>query len=884
MKQKIAKQRMFSKHFDVKSQSGITLIALVITIIVLLILAGISINLVLGENGVLAKAKYASFVNEMTAVEEKLNIWKTGEVIDVNYTKPQTKIPTAGLYGVSELEKTTRLAGEVGYYRVWDINETKPDMDINSSASIFNNAFESELVYYPAGVQDLYYLSNDELGITGSKKYLIDASNGMVYSTVGTNINGIQCYSLNMAKMAMGGYNEKPAFAAAEVSGSAGNLAGNVSSKYLVDENGNYILDENGNKIENPDYNPYGFQIIADYKNDNIYKLYNNGDLYGKGIKGNLLNTSTEKMNEINQYVWHEMSLPDNIPGDIDSVELIPGNGTMFVIDINKDLWAWGENHYNYLGLTQDEQLEYTGREAAKLNLHSKKVYKVIPTAIATWVITVDNELYVCGYNNFGELGIGKISQQTDGFEKVEFNNPKEIKNITSTSDNYTDSASIDYRTIILMNDGKLYWAGNTENVDQNFFKNTDLQNTTVLKFTEIFNGTYGKTFNNKIVYIAKFGGWASKYLIVLDEIGTLYRIDASGNIDEIDNNVKQVMSRNDSTIYQKESDTGEKRYVFCPLGDGAWFNSLDIVQQYKFIDITEKLQEKFETSEIKDFYITYNAVYFLLNDGKVYASGNNNEIGINISSGISDGIIYINEINNLENIEELIYLNNSGASSKKGTFMLRDSSGKYYATGDSALIFRNSMLEKKWVKVNPDGVKVKKFNAKSYANSLAFIDSDNDIWILGDDARILGINHSTNDLYLKNFVRLKDYLQDLDIYNNISGKVEDYCFNKGSFYIKTNSEDNDTLYVCGVYEVNEWPYYSYLGLNEDAYIPTKLFDSVSKFTTDFQQGTMVLLKDNKLYIWGDDNGYMTTGINSKVPVLYNKAEITDNKIQDIYM
>lgn len=35
---------------------GITLIALVITIIVLLILAGISINLVLGENGVLAKA------------------------------------------------------------------------------------------------------------------------------------------------------------------------------------------------------------------------------------------------------------------------------------------------------------------------------------------------------------------------------------------------------------------------------------------------------------------------------------------------------------------------------------------------------------------------------------------------------------------------------------------------------------------------------------------------------------------------------------------------------------------------------------------------------------------------------------------------------------
>ena len=48
-----------------KKQNGITLIALVITIIVLLILAGVSISLVLGENGVLDKAK-----NERTENEE----------------------------------------------------------------------------------------------------------------------------------------------------------------------------------------------------------------------------------------------------------------------------------------------------------------------------------------------------------------------------------------------------------------------------------------------------------------------------------------------------------------------------------------------------------------------------------------------------------------------------------------------------------------------------------------------------------------------------------------------------------------------------------------------------------------------------------------------
>ena len=42
-----------------KNNKGITLVALVVTIVVLLILAGVSINLVLGNNGIIAKAKEA---------------------------------------------------------------------------------------------------------------------------------------------------------------------------------------------------------------------------------------------------------------------------------------------------------------------------------------------------------------------------------------------------------------------------------------------------------------------------------------------------------------------------------------------------------------------------------------------------------------------------------------------------------------------------------------------------------------------------------------------------------------------------------------------------------------------------------------------------------
>ena len=42
-----------------RGQKGITLVALVVTIIVLIILAGISISLILGDNGIITKAKEA---------------------------------------------------------------------------------------------------------------------------------------------------------------------------------------------------------------------------------------------------------------------------------------------------------------------------------------------------------------------------------------------------------------------------------------------------------------------------------------------------------------------------------------------------------------------------------------------------------------------------------------------------------------------------------------------------------------------------------------------------------------------------------------------------------------------------------------------------------
>ena len=54
-----------------RNQRGVTLVALVVTIIVLIILAGISINLILGDNGIITIAKRAKENTELARIEEE---------------------------------------------------------------------------------------------------------------------------------------------------------------------------------------------------------------------------------------------------------------------------------------------------------------------------------------------------------------------------------------------------------------------------------------------------------------------------------------------------------------------------------------------------------------------------------------------------------------------------------------------------------------------------------------------------------------------------------------------------------------------------------------------------------------------------------------------
>ena len=78
------KRKSLNCQIASKGESGITLIALVVTIVVLLILAGITISLVFSENGIISKSKNAKEQTEISKVREQLELAKGPEYIEGN--------------------------------------------------------------------------------------------------------------------------------------------------------------------------------------------------------------------------------------------------------------------------------------------------------------------------------------------------------------------------------------------------------------------------------------------------------------------------------------------------------------------------------------------------------------------------------------------------------------------------------------------------------------------------------------------------------------------------------------------------------------------------------------------------------------------------------
>ena len=79
----------------VKKESAITLVALVVTIVVLLILAGITLTYVLGDNSVFNQASEAKIRTELAKIEERAQTIYSEKLMETASSTLSTKVETS---------------------------------------------------------------------------------------------------------------------------------------------------------------------------------------------------------------------------------------------------------------------------------------------------------------------------------------------------------------------------------------------------------------------------------------------------------------------------------------------------------------------------------------------------------------------------------------------------------------------------------------------------------------------------------------------------------------------------------------------------------------------------------------------------------------------
>jgi alpha-tubulin suppressor-like RCC1 family protein len=765
---------------------GISLIVLIVTIIVIIILAGTTI-VSLSSNNPINSAQYAVFYNDMKILEEDVSMYNINTL---------GSYPLHGYIASAELNNMQSLKLEIAYYRTWKAEGARPTLEIDADNMILDT---------PDGAGEIYLLTSDIKTPGKYQKYLYDAQTGIYFAYKGVAINSKTVHSI---------------YAASEQNNMASALIPDFNVPDEIANSGNYDLNKGMN-----------FDLITNGSNQ-VFKLYENGDVYGRGIKGSELNTTSDEMNKIDVNTWQEFTVPSVIPSP---KKIIPGGNTIYVIDGNNELWAWGSNGSNKLGLTTIQQISYTGRDPIKLNVEGKTVKLVYGSGSNTLVITTDNMLYGAGRNSDYSLGLG-YNSTINMFTKIEFPKVASIKEIFM--DNHA-------QTLIRCTDETAYYAGLNSwgqlgnNITTDSYK----------VFTQIWNSGTTDIDQDVDKVLADMAS-----IMILKKDGTIWQAgyrgyaggsDLGGTLSVYNQlpiaystNVKKIYQVNTGRLIVRE-ENGISEVWVSPANannvglDNIAFNST----KYYKLDLPAQLI----TEGIKEILTNYNNVYYISNTGNVYATGSNSYLGLGNNKEKATTVIKLplTNIDTAYNNSFIVQYPNIGNSG--GIVILTGTNGKLYTVGNSNLLYYNKILQNSWTKVASS---VKYFTAGAY------IDTNNDLWVSGPDARTLGLGQSsiTN---IANYVKVNDA--------NINGKVQKV--QKADNLISVKTTDNK-LFYAGLYNVNTgapgW------GDINNRYNFVQLLTSVEENNLSSRSRFSVSI--GKLYGWGEIYWAGVLGLPKLVP------------------
>ena len=134
-----------------KKSKGITLIALVVTIVVLLILAAVSINTLTGENGILTQAQNSKEETEQAKCEELVNV-AVNSLIAENFEDKSKITPQDVAEEVNKMENRTDVTAEGNTFPT-NIIFPKEDRKVNVNIELGVTEVEDDIYSVP-GAED----------------------------------------------------------------------------------------------------------------------------------------------------------------------------------------------------------------------------------------------------------------------------------------------------------------------------------------------------------------------------------------------------------------------------------------------------------------------------------------------------------------------------------------------------------------------------------------------------------------------------------------------------------------------------------------------------------------------------------------------------------
>ncbi len=102
-----------------RNENGVTLVALVVTIIVLLILAGVSITMVVGPNGVITRSRDAVLKNNVAEAKDKLSVaWLECEADYITDSTANNTVAKSDYFGKEQVDKYLGGIGSVNDFEL----------------------------------------------------------------------------------------------------------------------------------------------------------------------------------------------------------------------------------------------------------------------------------------------------------------------------------------------------------------------------------------------------------------------------------------------------------------------------------------------------------------------------------------------------------------------------------------------------------------------------------------------------------------------------------------------------------------------------------------------------------------------------------------------